>query len=89
MQEQIYFRLINSKKVPLTNAGLTVIENEVRSVLSQMQANGGIDEYRVVVPRVEDIPAIQRAARNVETIRFEARLAGAVSTVVIRGVLTV
>jgi hypothetical protein len=89
LQEQIFFRLINTKKIPYTQAGATIIENEIRSVLTQAQQNGGIDTYSVTTPRILDIPEIQRAARNLGDFQFTARLAGAVSTVTIRGTLTV
>jgi len=87
IQEQIFFRLINSRKIPYTDAGAVIIENEIRSVLSQAQANGGIDQYTVVSPRVLSIPEMQRAARVMGDFTFDARLAGAVSVVVIRGVV--
>ena len=88
MQEQIFFRLINTKKIAFTQTGLTMIENEIRSVLSQAQANGGVDTYTVNAPRVLSIPEMQRAARNAGDFTFEARLQGAVSTVVVRGVVS-
>ena len=88
MQEQIFFRLINTKKIAFTQTGLTMIENEIRSVLSQAQANGGVDTYTVNAPRVLSIPEMQRAARTAGDFTFEARLQGAVSTVIIRGVVS-
>jgi hypothetical protein len=87
MQEQIFFRLVNSRKIPFTDAGATIIENEIRSVLAQAQANNGIDQYTVKSPRVLSIPEIQRNARVMGDFTFDARLAGAVSVVIIRGVV--
>lgn len=87
IQEQIFFRLINSRKIPYTDAGAVIIENEIRSVLAQANANGGIDQYTVTSPRVLSIPEMQRAARIMGDFTFDARLAGAVSVVVIRGVV--
>ena len=90
LQEQIFFRLINSLKIPMTNAGLTVIENEIRSVLSQAEANGGIDRgWRVTTPDVLSIPANLRAQRTAGTFQFTARLAGAIRVVIINGFLVV
>lgn len=89
MQEQIFFRLVNVRKIPFTDGGMTIIENEIRSVLSQAQANGAIDEYSVIAPRALDIPEMERARRNAEGFKFTARLQGAISTVRIDGVLTV
>lgn len=87
IQEQIFYRLVNTKKIPFTDAGATMIENEIRSVLSQAEVNGGIDGYTVTAPRVLSIPEMQRNARVMGDFTFEARLAGAVSVVIIRGVV--
>lgn len=87
LQEQIFYRLTNTRKIPYTDPGLTVIENEIRSVFAQAIENGAIDTYSLVVPKVLSIPENVRAQRRVETITFDARLQGAVSVVVIRGVV--
>lgn len=88
LQEQIFFRMVNLPKIPYTDEGVTIIENEIRSVLTQGQANGGIDTYDVTSPRVLAIPEMQRAARILGDFKFKARLAGAVSVVIIRGVVS-
>ena len=88
IQEQVYFRLINTKKIPYTRAGFTMIENEIRSVLSQGVQNGGIADdtpYTVIAPDPLAIPQMTRTARSAGEFTFEARLAGAVSVVLIRG----
>src|SRR5690606_35465837 len=65
LQEGIYFRLINSLKIPMTNPGLVIVENEIRSVLSQAEANGLIDRgWSCTTPDVLDIPENMRAART-------------------------
>ena len=87
MQEQIFSRLINSKKIPYTSSGFSQIESEVRSVLDQATANGGVDSYTVNVPQVLAIPEMVRAQRVLDHISFEARLASAVSRIVVRGVV--
>ena len=90
LQEQIYFRLINSLKVPMTNVGMTIIEGEIRSVLAQAEANGLIDSgWQVTAPDVLSIPANQRAQRIAGTFVFRARFAGSVRKVVIQGYLSV
>lgn len=90
LQEQIYFRLINSLKIPMTNAGLVIIENEIRSVLSQAEANGAIDRgWVVTVPDVTEIPPTLRAARTAGVFQFRARLAGSVRKIQISGFLSV
>lgn len=90
LQEQIFFRLINTLKVPMTNPGLTIIENEIRSVLSQGEANGAFDRgWTVTTPDVLSIPQNLRAQRIAGAFKFRARLAGAVHKIVIEGFLGV
>lgn len=88
LQEQIFFRLINTLKIPYTDAGFLIIENEIRSVLSQGEANGAFDRgWTVTTPTVASIPQNLRAQRTAGTFMFRARLAGAVHKVVIEGFL--
>lgn len=92
LQEAIFFRLINSKKVPYTRRGAAVIENEIRSVLSQGVANGGIADdtpYVVVAPDPLAISPTLRAQRIMGDFTFTARLAGAVHKVIVRGTVGV
>lgn len=89
MQEQIFYRMINKDKIPYTPAGVAMIEAEMHQVLTIAQANGAVDIYTIQVPNVYDIPEMIRATRELGDFKFEARLQGAVSTVTIRGVLTV
>ena len=86
IQEQVFFRLINTLKIPMTNPGLTIIENEIRSVMSQGEANGAFDRgWTVTSPDVLSIPQNLRAQRTAGTFLFRARLAGAVHKVIIEG----
>lgn len=92
IQEQVFYRIINKKKIPFTAAGATIIGAEIRSVLSQGVANGGIADapaFQVTEPNVLAIPETQRAQRIMGDFKFQARLAGAAHKVIIRGVVTV
>ena len=89
LQEGIFFRLANSLKVPFTNPGLLRIENEIRSVLSQAETNGGIDRgWNVSSPDVLSIAPTLRAQRTAGTFVFRARLQGSVRKVIINGFLS-
>lgn len=82
--------MINTLKIPMTNPGLLIIENEIRSVLSQAQANGLIDSgWTVTTPDVLSIPETMRAQRIAGAFVFRARLAGSVRRVQINGFLSV
>lgn len=90
IQEQVFYRLATRKKIPMTQPGALIIEAEIRSVLDQGVRNGGIAEappYTVQSPDVLLIPEVQRAQRVMGDFKFQARLAGAVHKVIIRGVV--
>lgn len=92
MREGIYFRLVNSKKIPFTAAGVTVIEAEIRRVLSEGIASGGLapnPQPTVSTPNVLALEPNLRATRTLEGISFEGRLAGAIHFVRVRGTVTV
>lgn len=90
LQEAIYFRIINVLKIPMTDAGLLIVENEIRSVLSQAQANNLIDRgWTVTTPPVASIPETLRAQRAAGVFVIRARLAGAVRFVDIEFYLSV
>lgn len=92
MTERVWFRLANSKKIPYTQAGATIIEAEIRAQLAEGVRVGGIapaPQYQVYVPNVLDLEPNLRASRIFEGITFEARLAGAIHKVKIKGTVTV
>ena len=104
LQEEITTRifdaLVNNDKIPYTDAGIAIIENQVRSALQLGQERGGIapDEvtadnkinlgYTVTVPLAASISASQKATRILEGVEFTARLAGAIHAVNVQGSLT-
>lgn len=82
LQEGIYFRIINSLKIPMTNPGLLIVENEIRSVLAQAESNGLIDRgWNVQTPDVLSIPATLRAQRAAGVFVIRARLQGSIRSV--------
>ena len=79
LQEAIYFRIINVLKIPMTDSGLLIVENEIRSVLSQAEANLLIDRgWSVQTPPVASIPENLRTARAAGVFVIRARLQGSV-----------
>jgi hypothetical protein len=92
MTERLWFRMANSKKIPYTAAGATIIESEIRAQLNDGIRVGGLAESPSPVVRVPDVLSVApnlRAQRIFEGIEFEARLAGAIHFVKIRGTVTV
>lgn len=88
LEESVFFRMVNSKKIPFTRTGATIIEADIRTVMSQGVANGGIADdtpYTVQAPDVLAIPEVQRAQRIMGDFVIRFRLAGSVRKVIIRG----
>lgn len=82
--------MINMLKIPMTDAGLLIIENEIRSVLAQAESNTLIDGgWSVSTPPVLSIPETMRAQRAAGVFVIRARLAGAIRFVDIEIYLSV
>lgn len=92
LEERIYSRLVNLPKIPFTDAGIAIIEAEIRAVLENgVRENLIADDpaYTVTVPKAVDVPFNDRADRYLPDLQFSARLAGAVHKVEVEGVVTV
>lgn len=92
LTEQIYALLRNKPKVPYTNAGVAMVEAEVRAQLDQSIAQGIISNdpaYIVTAPLVRDVPSNDRANRHLPDVRFTATLQGAIHSVQISGVVSI
>lgn len=90
LQEGVYFRIINSLKIPMTDPGLLIVENEIRAVLSLAESNGLIDSgWTVSTPPVLSIPVTLRAQRAAGVFVIRARLQGSVRSVSINFYLSV
>ncbi len=96
----IFTKLSAGAKVPYTNAGIGIVEAEVRGLLDEGIRVGMLRAdpdsydglpYRVTVLDVGDISATDRANRLLPgtAITFEAKLAGAIHTVTISGTIAV
>lgn len=88
LEESVFFRMVNVKKIPFTRLGAAIIENDIRTVMSQGVVNGGIADdtpYSVVAPDPLAIPEVQRAQRIMGDFVIRFRLAGSVRQVIIRG----
>lgn len=100
MQTEIYKLFIKNPKVPFTDSGIVLVENQMEAVLANGQETGGIAEteydendepvpgYTVTVPRAAELTSEQRARRVLPGCKFTARLSGAIHAVELRGNLT-
>lgn len=90
MRERIYLTLVNSEKIPYTNAGFAIIEGRMREVLNQGVAVGGIlPDYNITVPNPRNLDPNDRANRVATGFEFRATLQGAVNFVEIAGTLSI
>lgn len=91
IQEFVYQLLVNSPKVPYTNAGIASVEAEVRRALDLGVANDFIaddPEYTVTVPKASAVPPADKSARILKNVDFSATLAGAIHAVEVNGTVT-
>ena len=92
IQERVYSKLVQLKKIPFTDAGVAIIENEVRAQLKEGIRVGLLSadpEPSVSVPKVADVSSLDKAARYLPGITFSAILAGAVHKTQIKGTVSI
>lgn len=92
IEERVYAKLVQLKKIPFTDAGVAIIENELRAQLKQGVAVGLLaadPEFTVTVPKVADVSPANKALRYLPGITFAATLAGAVHKTQIRGTVSI
>lgn len=90
MQERIYSKLVNSKKIPYTLAGIGVVENEIRAALQvgvdrSLFVQGSIV---VTVPDINTISSADKGNRILPDVTWSAQLAGAINKVTVAGRVT-
>lgn len=79
-----------AEKLPFDDNGVGVIKNQVRASLKEAQRRLFIKEFPapvVTAPLVADISDVDKRARNLPDVSFEAELAGAIQSVTISGVV--
>jgi len=92
MTERVYLLLTNSPKIPYTDAGVGIVEAEVRAQLDAAIAQGVIaidPAYTVTVPLVKNISTNDKANRFLPDVRFEGTLQGAIHSIRIRGIVRI
>ncbi len=90
--ETIFSHLAADNKVPFTDKGIAVVEADIRSVLQQGVAADLLTDdpaFVVTVPKASAVPALDKAARRLTGVKFNATLAGAIHKVTINGTVSV
>ncbi len=100
IQTRIFNLYIKNAKIPYTDKGITLIENQIITSLKTGQSVGGVADtyydddgnevpgYTVTMPKVANMSDANRASRTLSGCKFTARLAGAIHITEISGTLT-
>lgn len=100
MQVRIVNLLIVNPKIPYTDNGIGLVENQMLASLKDGQKYGGIAPteydadgnaipgYTTSVPLAADLTSTQKASRALKDCKFSARIAGAIHVVEVKGCLT-
>lgn len=87
-QERLFTLLLNNPKVPYTDAGIAMVEAEMRAQ-NDAAVDAGLAAAdpvpTVTVPRAADVSAANKAARALPDVGFSYTLAGAVHSVAVTG----
>ena len=99
--EAVFAVLAGALKVPYTDDGIYSIYTALTQPLKTGQNAGGISPlayddqkkqiggFYITVPRLQDVPTVDKTARTLNNVKFTAFLAGAIQKVYIDGVVTV
>jgi len=92
MEERVLTQVVNLPKIPYTDPGIAVVENQMRASLNFFVGTGLLaadPPFTISVPRVANIAQADRANRLLPDMKFTATLAGAIHKIVIRGTVSV
>jgi hypothetical protein len=95
IQEEIWFHLANIDKIPYTDAGIKSVEGDVRRILQRGEDLGVLAPFDpdegdyISSPKASEVSAADRAARTLNNVKFQRRLAGALNHIAIQGTVTV
>lgn len=89
MSELVFTDLVNTRKIPFTDAGVAIIEGRIKEALDKAVQRGLItDDYEVEVPLVADVSDTDKGNRTLPDITFTATLQGAIHYIEIAGTIT-
>lgn len=87
LQNALIDRLTSDPKIPYTDAGLSIIESVMMKVFDIFISDVILEDYTIEMPLVRNIDPAKISARILPDIKFKARLAGAVQSIEISGIL--
>ncbi len=89
MQKAVFGTLAGNSKIPYTDAGIGLIESQVRGSLKRAADRKIIVEESIVVtvPTAASVPSIDKTTRTLNNVKFSATLQGAVHKTIVTGVV--
>lgn len=100
MQVRVVNAVIENAKIPFSDAGIAIYENQMLASLKAGQSIGGIAQeeydsegniipaYTTTVPLASSLTATEKSTRKISGLKFKARLAGAIHVADIDGTLS-
>ena len=100
MQIRVVNLFITNPKIPYTDNGIALVQNQMIASLKAGQAAGGIPDsefdedgneipgFQTSVPLASSLTASEKASRKLTKCKFKARLAGAIHFAELKGSLT-
>ncbi len=100
MQVRVVNAVIENAKIPFSDAGIAMYENQMLASLKAGQSKGGIAQeeydndgnvipaYKTIVPLASSLTATEKSTRRINGLKFKARLAGAIHVADISGTLS-
>ncbi len=92
MIERIFGHLVNLEKVPFTNAGIAIIEADIRAQLNDGISVGLLTNDpapTITVPLAANVSTSDKLIRTLNNLEFQAFLQGAIHFVTIKGIVAV
>ena len=88
LKERVFGIQVSVEKIPFTDNGIDMIRGAVQAQITEgqrVELFAKTPKPRITTPSVADVPENDRRNRNLPGVSFEARLAGAINTVSVRG----
>ncbi len=91
LRENVYSALVNNRKLPFSNGGITTVEGLVKEVLNKAASAGILQPESIVVtvPKLKEVPTADRVARKLPDVKFTADYQGAIHRVTINGTISI
>ncbi len=91
LQISLFGLLVNNAKIPFTDAGIDMVRSTILGVMQEGIDSGGLAARPapvVTLPTAAAVGALDKAARNLPSVQFQATLAGAIHAITITGTVS-